>query len=101
MKRFILTAMMAAILGTLPVQADMQHGSADCTKHCNSMQLDKEVKRLENEITANKQALKTGSADKAAALNSKRDALRKHIEQHERELEGVRSRLNSSDAQVK
>ncbi len=95
-----------ALLAGWPLMAAEDHskhmgGAAGefCTKHCNAVQLGKEVKALEKEIAADKAALKSGgSGEKLATLMSKREQLKKHLDQHAKELEDLKTRLEKDEA---
>ncbi|MBI2118515.1 MAG: hypothetical protein HYT97_02690 [Elusimicrobia bacterium] len=100
-KRIIFGIILLAMAGWPLVAADMKHDADFCTKHCNAMQLSKEVKTLEKEIAAEKASLKAGSSEKAASLIAKKEKVKKHIGQHEAELSDLKTKLEALESELK
>ncbi len=91
-----------ALLAGWPLMAAEDHSKMTgdyCAKHCNGMQLSKEIKALEKEIAADKAALKsTGTGEKPATLMGKKEQVKKHLAQHAKELEDLKTRLEKDEA---
>ena len=104
MKTIIAGVMGLMLMTALPVMAADQHSghsnSAYCTKHCNATQLGKEVKALENQIMADKAALKGGSGEKLATVMAKKEQIKKHLAQHEKEFADVKAELDKAEAEL-
>lgn len=102
MKKALLTGIVgiALLVGGQVMAAD-KHDGDYCAKHCNTMQLSKEVKALEKEIAADKAALKNqGTGEKAATLNARKEQVKKHVAQHEKELADLKARLEKAEAEM-
>ena len=100
-KRIIMGVIGMALSAHWPVFAAEHAGGVYCAKHCNAMQLSKEVKALETEIAADKAALKSqGGAEKIATLNSKKERVKKHLDRHIRELADMKAELDKAEAEL-
>ena len=103
-KMLIATIMSAALLSGVSLRADemkMDHNKGYCAKHCNVMQLTKDVKALEKEIAADKaSAQNAGGAEKLATANAKKEQMKKHIDNHIRELADLKAELERSETEL-
>lgn len=102
MKKHVMRMSAVGLLGaaiglgvSLPARAEMDHKHEAklkgdmCEKHCNAMQLRGEVESLEKEL---KQAQASGG--KLIEVENKKEQVRKHIAQHQAELNDLQARLN-------
>ena len=102
MNKAIMLAFGAAFLVVRPVLAvEVQHAGDFCMKHCNVTQLKAEVKSLEKTIAADKAALKSpGGSEKLATLTAKNEKVKKHLDQHIRELEDLKAEADKAEAEL-
>ncbi len=105
MKKGLLAGILGvALLAGWPLMAAEDHSkmSAEyCTKHCNATQLRKEVKSLETAIAADRAAIKSGgSGEKVATLMSRKEQVKKHLAQHEKELQDLQAEADKAEAEL-
>ena len=102
MNKSIMLALGLALLAVRPLMAaDGQHAGDFCMKHCTVSQLKAEVKSLEKSIAADKAALKSpGSAEKLATLAAKNEKVKKHLDQHIKELEDLKAEADKAETEL-
>ncbi len=72
-----------------------------CTKHCNAMEISKQVKDLEKAVEADKAALnKSGGSDKILTLEAKKNEVKKHLNQHIKELNDLKVELEKVEKEL-
>ena len=99
--KIVLGIIGAVMLASWPLAAMDQQSGGYCAKHCNTMQLSKEVKSLEQQIGADRAALKSGgSGEKLATLNARKDQVKKHLDQHLKELTDLKAQLEKDEAEL-
>ena len=74
-----------------PVRAEQGKAGDHCQKHCNAIQLQNEVESLEKELKQSK-----ASGSKLIEAENKKAELRKHIAQHQTELNNLQARLDGN-----
>lgn len=93
-----------ALLTGGQLMADEGHakmGSEFCAKHCSATQLKAEVTSLEKKIAADRVALKSsGGGEKLATLMAKKDQVKKHLNQHIKELEALKAEADKAEAEL-
>lgn len=110
MKKTMVVMLGLMALTVLPVRADEMSGmkmdnskmSAEyCAKHCNAVELRKEVISLEKAIATDKAAIKAGGGgEKVTTLMARKDQLKKKIDEAMKVLESLKADADKAEAEL-
>lgn len=102
MKHFLFALAGLMLVASVPVRAaETRMDSQYCAKHCNAVELRKEVKSMEKIVAADKAAAKPVSQEKLAADLARQERVKKHLAQHVAELQDLQAELDKAEADLK
>lgn len=103
-KRLLAGILGVALLAGGVLRADEDHSkmSAEyCAKHCNAVELRKEVKSLEKSIATDRATIKaSGGGEKLTTLMARKDQLKKKIDEAMKVLEALKADADKAEVEL-